>query len=143
MNVACSIRTMRAERGLSLEELAFRAEILPHLLEAFESGEAVPNYVVLQRLAEALDTPVALLAGDGWGACRTCLFWAATAPDSFGAHACMMIRHSRETEKAEDKAWVEDSENYVALLYTKPDFGCHLWRARSGDEEEEPDPCVA
>jgi len=49
----------------------------------------------------------------------------------------MKVKHSLETDRQADAAWVEDSEDYVAILYTKPDFGCLLWRRKAGDDEEE------
>ncbi len=72
------------------------------------------------------------------GTCGTCLHWAASLADPSGARACMRIKTGRETDRQEDPAWVEDSDDYVAILYTKPQFTCLLWRENIAlaDEEE-------
>lgn len=132
-----TLRSLRARRRLTPDQLAIRTEIPRQYLDDLEAGRRVPTYPVLCRLAEALGTSPSVLAGEHWGTCRTCLFWSATAPEANGAQACMRVRHSRDAEKDGELAWVADSEDYVAILYTKADFGCTLWQRRLGDPEED------
>jgi|GEM_PF-1060090 len=53
-----AIRTLRAEAGLSQEELAQRAEIDPPALTAIEAGREEPTWGDLRRIAYALQTPL-------------------------------------------------------------------------------------
>lgn len=103
-------------------------------------GPAAPRRAQLLAEAEAhTQTAKAAEATQFLGRCEGCLHWAWAAADPGGARACMKIKHASESDRVEDAAWVEDAEDYVAILYTKADFGCRLWRARAGDDEEEPD----
>jgi ribosome-binding protein aMBF1 (putative translation factor) len=52
------IRELRKKRGLSQEKLAELAEIHVNHLRRIELGQANPTYLVLLRLAGALETPL-------------------------------------------------------------------------------------
>lgn len=58
------IRTERARRRLSLEDLARRAGVSRSMLSAVERGSKAPTVLVLDRIATGLDTSIARLVGD-------------------------------------------------------------------------------
>ncbi|HWL89217.1 MAG TPA: XRE family transcriptional regulator [Polyangiaceae bacterium] len=62
--LAAKIRTERAQRGLSLEQLAERARVSRSMLSAVERGEKVPTVVVLDRIATGLDTTLSRLLAE-------------------------------------------------------------------------------
>lgn len=65
------VRSLRAERTLTLQELAKRAEMSPRFLVQVEAGEANLSVRKLAGLARALGTtPAALLSGPGGEADR-------------------------------------------------------------------------
>ncbi len=63
------IEDLRRERGLSVEELAARAEVDPSVLESLAEGSPDVGISVLGHLAAALDVePSELLEGIEWAA---------------------------------------------------------------------------
>ena len=61
MNYSKAIRTVRAARGISQQELASRAKLDASYISRIESGGRVPTLEVLETIAKALKTPVYLL----------------------------------------------------------------------------------
>src|SRR5213593_4456455 len=58
------IRRERANRKLSLNDLAARAGVSRSMLSAVERGSKAPTVLVLDRIATGLDTSIARLLGD-------------------------------------------------------------------------------
>lgn len=58
------LRALRAERGLSLRQLARLIEASPSLLSQIENGKVTPSVDTLIELARSLGTPVAAFFGD-------------------------------------------------------------------------------
>jgi transcriptional regulator with XRE-family HTH domain len=54
-----TIRALRHERRLTIEDLAFLADVHPTYLSAIERGEHNPSWEKLRSLAHALGLPVA------------------------------------------------------------------------------------
>ncbi|GGX04192.1 helix-turn-helix domain-containing protein [Streptomyces lomondensis] len=55
------LRDARAQRGMSLKRFAAAAEISEGLLSQFERGQGNPSLLTLQKIAAALDVPLAHL----------------------------------------------------------------------------------
>jgi hypothetical protein len=53
MNINLAIRTARQQSGLTLRELAIRANTSHSALAAYESGSKVPNVETLERVIKA------------------------------------------------------------------------------------------
>src|SRR5205085_4162835 len=58
------IRRERAQRRLSLNELAEKAGVSRSMLSAVERGSKAPTVLVLDRIATGLDTSIARLLGE-------------------------------------------------------------------------------
>lgn len=58
-----TIKTLRKNKGLTQEELAIRLHVVRQTVSKWEKGLSVPDAVMLQKLAEELDTDVAFLLG--------------------------------------------------------------------------------
>lgn len=56
-----AIRELRARRGLSQEELGFRAGLHRNYVGAIERGEINPTFKVLLKVAEGLQIPLSEL----------------------------------------------------------------------------------
>jgi transcriptional regulator with XRE-family HTH domain len=56
-----NIRQLRKKRGLSQEQLAFRADINASYMGQVERGEKNPTIDVLSKIANALQTPLEIL----------------------------------------------------------------------------------
>lgn len=59
--IAEQVRRLRSERGLSLDALASRSGVSRSMISLIERGENNPTAVLLDRLAQALDVPLASL----------------------------------------------------------------------------------
>lgn len=59
--LAARLRGLRAERGLTLDELAARSGVSRSAISLVERAEASPTAAVLDKLAAALDVPLASL----------------------------------------------------------------------------------
>lgn len=59
-----NLKQMRKAKGLSQEELAIKLHIVRQTVSKWEKGLSVPDSGMLIRLAEALDTSVAVLLGE-------------------------------------------------------------------------------
>lgn len=70
--IAERLRHWRAVRGLSLETLATRSGVSRSMISCIERGESNPTAVLLDRLAQALDVPLASLFEDGAGSTPLC-----------------------------------------------------------------------
>lgn len=57
-----AVRRLRQARKLTIETLAFAADIYPTFLGRIERGGASPTWGKITRLARALDVPVSQLA---------------------------------------------------------------------------------
>jgi transcriptional regulator with XRE-family HTH domain len=55
------LATIRAERGLSREALAFRSRTMPRTVVQIEGAEIVPRWDTVRRLARGLDVTLAEL----------------------------------------------------------------------------------
>ena len=65
MVIAKRIRELRAEKGLSLDELAAEAGLRTGVVSELERGEQIPTFEVLESLAQALAVPLfRLFCGD-------------------------------------------------------------------------------
>src|SRR5438477_12345932 len=59
--IAANVRTLRAERGLSLEALAATCGVSRSALSLIERAESSPTAVVLDKIAAALNVPLEAL----------------------------------------------------------------------------------
>ena len=67
-----AIAMWRAERGMTLRELARNADVRPPHVSRIENGKALPSLPVLFRIAQALDIhPGILLVSDADAMSRT------------------------------------------------------------------------
>ena len=64
-SLAANLRKLRAERGVTREQLAATADVDPQLIKRIESGRANPALVVVSRLASALMISVSLVLSSG------------------------------------------------------------------------------
>jgi transcriptional regulator with XRE-family HTH domain len=55
---AARVRGIRRKRGLTQQQLAERIERSTNAVSALERGVSLPTFETIERLAEALDTPV-------------------------------------------------------------------------------------
>lgn len=60
-----NLQALRKAKGLSQEELAEKIHVVRQTISKWEKGLSVPDADLLIRLAEALDTTVSALLGDG------------------------------------------------------------------------------
>lgn len=58
------IQTLRADRGLTLRELADRSDVSVSMLSSVERGEKAPTVVVLDRIATGLDVTLVHLVAE-------------------------------------------------------------------------------
>lgn len=63
--VGLNVQRLRRKRALSQEELADRADIHQTYLSGVETGKRNPSLLVLQRIAEALDSDIDVLTARG------------------------------------------------------------------------------
>jgi transcriptional regulator with XRE-family HTH domain len=59
------VRDLRRRAGLSLQQLARRADVSAAAIHKVERGEMVPTITTLLKLAEALERPIGHFVGDG------------------------------------------------------------------------------
>ncbi|MBX3412371.1 MAG: helix-turn-helix transcriptional regulator [Pirellulales bacterium] len=64
IHIGKSIRKLRADRGISQQDLAASAELTPSFLSLVENGRRRPSLAVLQRIAEALGVPEEAIVWD-------------------------------------------------------------------------------
>lgn len=62
--IAGQVRALRAQRGLSLEELAERSGVSRSMLSLIEREESSPTAVVLDKMAAGLGVPLAVFFDD-------------------------------------------------------------------------------
>jgi ribosome-binding protein aMBF1 (putative translation factor) len=60
VELACTVRTLREQRGWSQTHLAQAAGMTQSAVARFEAGGSVPTLPVLERLARALDTDLSV-----------------------------------------------------------------------------------
>ena len=60
-----NIKVIRKSKGLSQQELAIKLNVVRQTLSKWEQGLSVPDANMLILIAEALDTPVSTLLGEG------------------------------------------------------------------------------
>lgn len=66
VRIALRLRELRKEKGLTANEVARRSGIQRPNISRMESGKHVPTVDTLDRLARALEVPLALLVSGGW-----------------------------------------------------------------------------
>lgn len=59
-----NIRSIREERGLSLEELATKTRVGKDTIEKYEAGEKVPTNQTILKLSTVLDVPASVLLNE-------------------------------------------------------------------------------
>lgn len=59
------LRSLRMDRGLSLQQLAGRIGVTKSMVSFYESGERLPSYDVLFEICRTLDTSVEYLLYGG------------------------------------------------------------------------------
>ena len=59
-----NLKTLRKAKGMSQEELAVRLNVVRQTVSKWEKGLSVPDSEMIIRLAETLDTTVAVLLGE-------------------------------------------------------------------------------
>jgi transcriptional regulator with XRE-family HTH domain len=64
INVAKAVRRLRHDGGMSQRQLAGRMQVPRTYISKIENGKAIPTLSSLQRLANALETPMAALVQD-------------------------------------------------------------------------------
>lgn len=62
--IAARVRSLRAERGLTLDALAAKCGVSRSMLSLVERGESSPTAVVLEKIATGLGVPLASLFDD-------------------------------------------------------------------------------
>jgi transcriptional regulator with XRE-family HTH domain len=60
--LAVVIRSLREQRGISLEKLAYQAQITTGSLSRIELAQSAPGWSTVRQIAEALDLPLARIA---------------------------------------------------------------------------------
>lgn len=58
LQIGQKIRSFRLEQGMTLKELAVKANITPSMLSQIESGQANPSLMTIRLLSKALNEPV-------------------------------------------------------------------------------------
>jgi transcriptional regulator with XRE-family HTH domain len=62
--IAGRVRSLRAELGMTLDELAARSDVSRSMISLVERGESSPTAVVLEKIATGLRVPLARLFDD-------------------------------------------------------------------------------
>ena len=96
--IATRVRELRAELGLSLDQLAAQCEVSRSMLSLIERGESSPTAVVLEKVATGLGVALANLFEDSA---------AATSPIS---------------RKADRTPWKDPDTGYVRRNISPPNF---------------------
>jgi transcriptional regulator with XRE-family HTH domain len=63
--IANRVRSLRTERGMTLDGLAAKSDVSRSMLSLVERGESSPTAVVLEKIATGLGVPLASLFDDG------------------------------------------------------------------------------
>ena len=98
--IAHRVRSLRAERGLSLEALAVRSGVSRSMISLVERGESSPTAVVLEKLATALGVMLASLFDPSAG----------EAPEDAGPVA----------RRADQPQWRDPASGYVRRNISPP-----------------------
>jgi transcriptional regulator with XRE-family HTH domain len=96
--IAGRVRTLRADRGISLEMLAARSAVSRSMLSLVERGESSPTAVVLEKIATGLGVPLASLFDD-----------AAASPEPV-------------SRGAQRSTWKDPQSGYVRRNISPPNF---------------------
>ena len=96
--IAARVRALRAEHGLTLDELAGKCDVSRSMISLIERGESSPTAVVLEKVATGFGVPLASLFED------------ATAPAS---------PISRRTDRT---PWRDPQSGYVRCNVSPPNF---------------------
>ena len=70
ISTSAVIRELRNEKGLTLRQLAERANVSDSAVSRWENGERVPNVDAYIRIIEALDAEIVIIRKQGRGAAR-------------------------------------------------------------------------
>lgn len=70
ISTSAVIRELRNEKGLTLRQLAERANVSDSAVSRWENGERVPNVDAYIRIIQALDAEVVIIRKNGRGADR-------------------------------------------------------------------------
>jgi transcriptional regulator with XRE-family HTH domain len=62
--IACRVRTLRTDRGMSLDALAATCDVSRSMISLVERGESSPTAVVLEKIATGLGVPLATVFDD-------------------------------------------------------------------------------
>jgi transcriptional regulator with XRE-family HTH domain len=98
--IAARVRSLRAERGLSLDSLAAKCRVSKSMISLIERGEASPTASVLDRIATGLGLPLAGLFD---------------APSS----GMVSVPVSRAADRS---AWRDPQSGYVRRNISPPQF---------------------
>jgi transcriptional regulator with XRE-family HTH domain len=107
------LRTLRKARGLSMRELAARADVAASFVSRLEAGKASPTIMTLQKLLEALGVEVVEF------------FQQADAPDP--ARQVVFKRAHMQTLSEVDRKWVFafPSHPEIGLVMTYEEYQPH------------------
>jgi transcriptional regulator with XRE-family HTH domain len=96
--IARRVHALRAELGITLDELAARSEVSRSMISLVERGEASPTAIVLEKIATGLRVPLASLFDD-----------AAAAPSPL-------------SRKEDRTSWRDPQSGYVRRNLSPPNF---------------------
>jgi transcriptional regulator with XRE-family HTH domain len=96
--IAARVRALRAEHGMTLDELAGKCDVSRSMISLIERGESSPTAVVLEKVATGLGVPLASLFED------------ATAPAN------------PVSRRADRVPWRDPQSGYVRSNISPPNF---------------------
>ena len=109
MNIGHVIHSLRIERGLTQEALALAANVATSNVSRIETGQRSPSIALLERLADALGTPVSAIyaAAEGMSDDK-----AEAVSDQSLADTQSLVRHFQSLSAGHQRLTVE----YVKML---------------------------
>lgn len=61
MSIGTKIKTMRKEKGMTLQQIAVIMGCSPQLISQYEAGKRIPKIETIQKIATALNVPISEL----------------------------------------------------------------------------------
>ncbi|MFG6321999.1 MAG: helix-turn-helix transcriptional regulator [Lachnospiraceae bacterium] len=61
MNIGTKIKTLRKEKNMTLQQIAYTMGCSPQLISQYESGKRIPKLETIQKIAVALGVPISEL----------------------------------------------------------------------------------